>query len=255
MKTIRAFTLSLIGVSILSVTLLFTGCQKDENPMDPGNDINTTDMSSADRHGHSPVYPVNGRVFGKTYGEWGAEWWKWNFRFDCAHFPLDDANGSLQNQGQHGPVYFLSGGHFNQPVVRNVTIPHEKSIFFPVICYENDDTAGYAASGMSMRDYLTAGADGPIDGVDIATCTLDGVDLVSNPFDYRAHSPLFNFRGNIDLASCFDNAITGQPQPCVTDGYWFMLKPLSRGNHTLHFTGGISGPGLVMDITYHITQR
>ena len=73
------------------------------------------------------------------------------------------------------------------------------------------------------------------------TVILDDVpleDLVS----YRTLSPLFTVDG-VDA---------------VSDGYWIMLRPLSAGEHTLEFGGGIDlaalgGPVLPVSVTYKLT--
>jgi hypothetical protein len=33
----------------------------------------------------------------------------------------------------------------------------------------------------------------------------------------------------------FDPCLTGEPQPAVVAGYWLMLAPLTRGQHTIRF--------------------
>jgi hypothetical protein len=53
-------------------------------------------------------------------------------------------------------------------------------------------------------------------------------------------------------------APAGSTSPSVSDGYFVMLKPLSVGQHTIHFGGTadltpLGGPLFIQDITYNIT--
>jgi hypothetical protein len=38
--------------------------------------------------------------------------------------------------------------------------------------------------------------------------------------------------------------------PSIQDGIYLMLAPLSKGQHTIHFTAGT-----FLDVTYHLTVR
>jgi hypothetical protein len=44
------------------------------------------------------------------------------------------------------------------------------------------------------------------------------------------------------------------PHPCVADGYWVLLPPLSTGSHTIHFVGGIASQGFALDVTCQIVE-
>ena len=113
------------------------------------------------------------------------------------------------------------------------------------------------APGQTLEDFLTHGSDpwlgasGIVDLVDILEVEVDGVAL-RNLFAYRATSKLFTFTGDTSLQS-FDSCITGTPQYGVSDGYWIMLPPLSKGQHTIYFHGGISIWGFESEVTYRLT--
>ena len=67
------------------------------------------------------------------------------------------------------------------------------------------------------------------------SCTVDGV-AIKNLANYRAESPDFEFIFNDELAGLF--GLPGRlKSPAVADGYWFMLAPLSVGEHTIEFHG------------------
>ena len=70
---------------------------------------------------------------------------------------------------------------------------------------------------------------------------------------YRAQSPAFQFTlpaNNILVAT--EGTYTG-----VADGYWILLRPLSRGVHMVQFTGACSSgspcDGFAIDVIYNIT--
>ena len=231
-NTIGGFTL------IAILVLQGWGCKKDNN---------TTE---------DPVYSANSQMYGKSYSQWAAEWWKWNLQFDCAHFPISDVDGSMENQDQGGSVYFLAGKRGN---TLSVTVPSGASILFPLITFESDypaasDTSYHPASGESVEHFLTSMTQGGVNAMDQLSLTIDG-DSVTNISSFQVLSPLFTMSANVDLAGCFDDYITGTNQSFVGGGYFFMLRPLSPGTHTIHRVGGASAffP-FVYDITYNITQ-
>ncbi|MBI4602515.1 MAG: hypothetical protein HY721_11200 [Planctomycetes bacterium] len=76
-----------------------------------------------------------------------------------------------------------------------------------------------------------------MDHMDFVTCEIDGVPVV-NAGSYRAESAAFDFT----LSDVFvDFGYPPGPKgPAVSDGYWLMLAPPSRGSHTIHFTGQLT---------------
>jgi hypothetical protein len=249
----KNFQLAFMALMLTACTALtISSCQDESDEVLGGKANQNLDWRS---NQNSLVFPPTSQPYGNSYAEWGSEWWKWAFGFDCANLPISDPDGSNQDQNQSGPVYFLAG-NTGGAVVRDVTIPAGKAVFFPLINIINDypcpDPNFQPAEGQSLEDFLTDGATGFIDLADILSVNVDGTDL-TNLTDYRGTSSMFNFTGNPDLANCADPCITGTEQQAVTDGYWIMLKPLSTGSHTLHFTGGISMYNWVVDVTYNIT--
>ncbi len=139
--------------------------------------------------------------------------------------------------------------------MRSCTVPVGTAIFFPIINAINDfpcpDPAFQPAPGQSLEDFLAEGAAALIDLVDDLAVEVDGVPL-RNLVAYRAASRLFTFTGHPSLAPVLDACITGVPQSGVSDGYWIMLAPLSRGEHTIHVRGGIGSFGFETVVTYHL---
>lgn len=206
------------------------------------------------------VYSIDSKPYGKTYAEWSAEWWKWVFGtpiHDVANpskvtHPLLDSTGVNASNGQNASseVYFLGGWLFAaNKVTRNVTIPSTKAIFVPILNVESDTTGNWTAD--SVRNAIDGYATLPV----TLTATLDGKDI-TDLASYKARSAEFS------MTLCADNAyqligwnFAGGTviSPVISYGYWLMLYPLSKGSHILHFTGTITGSGMVQDITYNIT--
>jgi hypothetical protein len=176
------------------------------------------------------VLPINSKPYGLSYGEWSIKWWQWAVSIPAATNPLIDTTGEFCGEGQSGNVWFLAGTTGGS-ATRTCTIPAGKAIFLPIVnqfdCCEEGQTVD------DMRKNVTY----QIDNVTSMDFKLDGVPL-QNLFSYRAPSP-----GTFEL-TLPDNNIFGVPAgvygPTVSDGYYLMLAPLSRGQHTIDFAGSIS---------------
>ena len=175
--------------------------------------------------------------------------------FDCAHNPW--ANPQYVLFYENGPVYFMAG--LNTPgAIANVTVPHGKAILFPLFNYINDypcpDTSWHPAPGQSLQDFLTPGATDPMGLVTNLSVTIDGAS-VSNPANYLFTTNLFYFTGNPELANLcnFDPCVTGDLQAAVSSGYYMMLKPLSKGQHVVHYHTEVPAWNAVQDGTFNIT--
>ena len=241
---IAAFCCTWFSVGARVVTAgSFHGARSEDNP--------------ALKVAYDGVLPPQAHAYGKSYGEWGAAWWKWALSFPYATNPIFDATGQYGSQGQDQIPWFLAG-NVGGTSDRSITIPNGRPLFFPLISFENDypcpDPTFQPAPGQSLRDFLTAGVKPIIDMVDGLSADLDGVSI-PNLRSYRATSGLDYFTGDPSLTSTFDACITGSRQAFVTDGYWLMLTPLPPGRHTLHFSSGISSFGFAVDVTYHVTVQ
>jgi hypothetical protein len=199
--------------------------------------------------GNPGILPPQSRAFGKTYGQWSGEFWKWEFSIPAVHHPLFDTADC--GTGQSGKVFFL-GGVFNDTGIstRSCTIPAGKAVFFPLINTECSILEGNGTTEAELRACATAS----VDKVTDLEAVIDGVPI-HNLRSYRAQSPLFIF-GPLPAGNIFDffhiPAPAGTTSPSVSDGYYLMLAPLSVGRHEIHFVGKNSD-GFIQDITYHLT--
>lgn len=211
------------------------------------------------------VLPVNKPNYGKTYGEWSGEFWKWLYSMPVNKHPLFDTADC--SEGQSGDVWFLGGtfstvetspGTIVGKVTRNCNLPAGKALFFPIVNVEASTVEG---NGQNFAE-LQANASNIADFIVTKSlkATVDGVSI-ENLKNYRVESPLFIFgplpANNVLQRGGFPNAIPGTKSKSVSDGIHLMLAPLSAGQHVLHWEGtvdlrSIDGPLFTQDITYNI---
>lgn len=199
--------------------------------------------------GNPGVLPPNADVLGKSYGDWGAEWWKWALSIPFAVNPMNDQTGANAAQGQSGPVWFLAGTFCPgsgpcdvATATRNCTVPAGKLIFFPIL---NAECSTFEGNGTTYEDLLAC-ARGAGDIASGMVCEVDGVSL-GNLDAYRATSGLFTV-GPLPDGNIW-GAPVGTTSAAVQDGYYIMLAPPSAGPHTIHFAGAFDG-FFALDVTY-----
>jgi hypothetical protein len=212
------------------------------------------DVASAQNLGNPGVLPPNSNAFGKSYGEWSAAWWQWLLSIPEAKNPNLDATGVNCAEGQSGKVWFLAGTFGGPGVTRICTIPTGKALFFSPLngvfgdgvgdCDRNDPNNPCDIN--TLRRLAAENVDDP----QLLEVTIDGVP-VKNLDQYRVASPVFSavFPQNDPLFGL----APGLHTPLVSDGYWLLLAPLSRGPHTIHFNGIGSAGGSGVGVTYHLT--
>jgi hypothetical protein len=222
---------------------------------------------------NSQVIPPNADAFGKSYCEWSAEWWKWQLSLPATDHPAFSLDGANCDAGQLGKVWFLTGAfttevpenEFNTIIRESCSVPTGKAIFFPIVnieCSTIEEAPFRLIVEGSENNVETCAADfieGPNAVIQDLSVTIDGRPL-QDVETYRAQSPVFNFDFddpddnilgvNCDLEDC-DNALS------VSDGYWILLPPLSRGDHMIRFTGSFRDPDtdelfFGLDVTYEL---
>lgn len=189
--------------------------------------------------------------FGMGYGDWAAAWWQYVFAIPADDNPLLDATGGKCAVGQtSGPVFFLVGS-FVGPVTRTCTVPRGRALFFPIINFECSTVEdGLAEAGLRQ----CAGGGGDAFDPRSLKVLLDHRPIQQLD-QYRAQSPVFGFTLPPDNII---NKPAGTSES-VTDGYYVMLRPLSPGNHVVHFEGacatGSVCAGFSQNVTYNLTVQ
>ena len=214
------------------------------------------------------VLPVNSKSYGMTYGEWSAEFWKWEYSMPVDEHPLFDTADC--SEGQSGNVWFLGGtfatteqipGEILGKVTRDCTLPPGKALFFPIVNVECSTVEGNGQTEAELRSCANYFADFIVP--EDLKATLDNKPIV-NLIDYRVESPLFTFGplpdNNILWEFGYTDAIPGATSLSASDGVHLMLAPLPAGQHKLHYEGtinlsSIGGPKFIQDITYNLNVK
>ena len=144
-----------------------------------------------------------------------------------------------------GGLYGEVGNHFT--VSRTCkAVPYGKGLFFPIINAEADSVckpiSGVPSEMAIYRDLL----DHPL----VVAATVDGKP-VQNATSFRAATRPFLIL-NVP-ADSLTGCPAGSSGVALSDGYYVMLKPLSRGDHIIKFQGAVEGFSL--DITYKLTVQ
>jgi hypothetical protein len=210
-------------------------------------------------HGHAHLFPPKSHPYGQSYSEWSGAWWRWAYSFPAGEdtSPVQDPTGNLAHLGQSGRVWFLAGTFGgNEPVTRTVTVPAGRALFFPIInaLWINVPELGDNPWSDEQRDFARSIIAPFIDNAFNLSCTIDGVEI-ERLKRYRTATP----DGEEYMVTLPEGNQFGLPPgtygPSIDDGIYLMLKPLSPGEHTIHFTAASEGSALgpaALDVTYHL---
>jgi hypothetical protein len=198
------------------------------------------------------VLPPDFRLDSMGAPEYSAEWWKWARSSPRNINPVRDLSGANCSVGQTGHVWFLAGGFGSAKIRRFCTIPEGQYLFFPavnMVYWPSRSNTQYTCE----EAIASAGVNN-----DSALEIFVEVDnfAVDDPKSYRARTSI-----------CFDIFERVPPEvgaynafPSASDGYWYMLEPLPKGEHIIKFGGRYDSPNpnephgkTVQDIEYTIT--
>lgn len=192
-----------------------------------------------------------------------TQWWQWALSTPASENPLLDTTGAFAAVNQHGRVWFLAG-NLGGTTVRNINVPAGKALFFPIVNtfdVENgiashvEPAAGPGGTIVFMVKQPVQTAQAFVSTI-IATatglsCTVDGRPLQISAANLEQSTPFSVF-----LPA---NNIVGVPAgvyfPFVDSGYYVLLPPLSPGQHTIHFAGGLTYFPYSLDVTDYITVQ
>jgi hypothetical protein len=212
----------------------------------------TTRVHAENGNPNPGVLPINSHAYGTTYGELAGEWWSWAFKTPFDSNPITDTTGEFAAEGQEGKVWFLAGTFGETGVVRDVTVPAGKAIFFPIVnslFITPEEGADEAAVRLLANEF--------IDPASVLEATIDGV-AVEDLFSYRAESPAGGFALSAPAGGLIEDLglPPGDRDPSVADGYWLLLAPLSVGEHEISFyaaLGDPAAPDFETGVTYNLT--
>lgn len=178
------------------------------------------------------------KIAGRSQADWSRAWWEWAGSFADYESPIADKKGTRCQQKQSGPVWFLAGTYGTHRTIRSCTVPAGKYLFFPLINYVVFPNATHS---ITCEDAKATAAD-----------TTDDVASLVLELDGRLFKNLEAHRQ--PTKECFDLAALagGGVKPSAANGYYIMLRPLSRGTHTLNFGGILPGMSQAVTYTLHV---
>jgi hypothetical protein len=194
-------------------------------------------------------------AYGKTYGEWSAQWWQWVHSIPVSTNPLLDATGEHCGEGQfafdNDQVWFLAGTTGGE-ADRHCTVPHGKALLYPLV---ND----FFLNGPNEHVTVEAKRSGLAEGLDLGCglqSTLDGVTTSIAQPTVRTQSPPFPLAIGPDDVYGIPSGVVDHE--VVADGYWVLLPPLAVGTHELQLQGAVCDPDthlpfFEVQVTYHLT--
>jgi hypothetical protein len=201
---------------------------------------------SASASSFSIVQPTK-KYAGKTYGQWSAAWWQWAANISEPNSPVTGADCAVK---QRGPVWFLAGTTGGS-ATRSCTIPAGKAILVPIINAECDTLTPPTEGGTAAE--LRACAKDLIDHVTQTSASVDGTAIDLGPVSkgrFRFQSPLFTITFAPNNGFYPDGGVAGTGK-AVADGFWVLIKPLSKGQHTIDFQGTAVFGDVVFQVAVH----
>ncbi len=171
------------------------------------------------------VFPGD-TVEGKHLSTYANMWWQWTYTMPRDMSPVVDRTGEKCHVNQQGDVWFLAGGYGSSQIKRTCEIPEGKYIFFPVINMLYSFNGDIEVSCEEAKRWAS------LDNDELLTIEIELDSMVAtNPAHSRiASEECFDLLGLVpeeyDAPRIF---------PSAADGFWIMLKPLTKGKHTLKF--------------------
>jgi hypothetical protein len=206
--------------------------------------------AQASSGGH--LFSPSSHPFGNSFSEWNAKWWQWS---------VQQTSSTPCPTGQSGKVWFLFGS--DPAPTFYCTVPAGTGLLIPIINAEWSAAEGpcglpiSTSAAVGSEDYLRACAKAYMNGVTHLQVIVDGVTLLDAP---AAGSPYRVGSKQYTLNSVTNNMVGVPPGPnnkSVADGFYAMLQPMSKGEHTVRFLGTatIAGTPYAPGGIYHITVK
>ena len=186
----------------------------------------------------SPLVSPSEKIAGQSQVDWSRMWWQWAGSFEQDESPVSDRKGTRCHLRQEGAVWFLAGTYGSGRTIRTCTVPADRYLFFPMINY-----VVFPASAMSLScEQAKKEAAAATAEVSSLVLEVDG-KLFRNLEVHRQATRV-----------CFDLAAQagGGMAPSAGNGYYIMLRPLSRGTHTLNFGGRLPEFSQAVTYTLHV---
>jgi hypothetical protein len=195
-------------------------------------------------------FSTDSRPYGKTYGEWTVDWWKWALSSPKVTNPLIDETGKNAHFNQPANVWFLAGRFADERKDiphRKITIPFRTSLLFPVI---NCEANTFEYPDLHTEQDLLEHVKNDENTIIKKECFVNDEKIPTQRVS--SDPPVFN------LTIAEDNPLgiikTGITQ-AAADGYWVFLKPLEEGEYKIEFVGACELGKLNSGASYQVSVR
>jgi hypothetical protein len=193
-------------------------------------------------------YDPDTKIFGKTYGQWTTEWWRWLLSTPTEINPLVDETGqhAFVNQPSSN-VWFLAGSfprmERNYPI-RKCHVPGGRSILFPII---NCEANRLEYPKLKYDSELIEHVENDMNTIVMKDCFVEGTQVIPT----RVPSDPKIFQLTISKDNPF-GVKGGGTTSATADGYWVFLKPLRNGHYALNFNGSCELGSLNSGASYEL---
>ena len=183
------------------------------------------------------IYSIESEPYGLAYSDWAIEWWRWYLSIPKENAPALDTTGENCAQDQNNPNVWFLAGTFGGSAERNCTVPSDKALFFPLI----NVACSYAYfPSLKTEEELRQCAIDENEVVYERRLSVDGVEI-RDLDKYLVITPAFNV--TLPQNNLWD-VPPNTETTAVTAGYYILLKPLSRGDHTIQYGGAAGNPAI-----------
>jgi len=194
---------------------------------------------------HDFFYERNDIPFGKTWEAWAEDWWRYIMSIPKIQSPGLDPDGSRFNliSNINENVQFFVGT-YGGSVERFCEINSNKAVFGPIMNYVSSFAENSkVTSEEELKNHVRKDAD----DFKNMEFILNGKKLNDIP-SYRVDTEVF------DLFCVKDNPFNISPgvTKAVCSGYYFFLKPLSKGFYDLRVQGSCSLGETRIDVIWHL---
>jgi hypothetical protein len=259
---------SIVTITIItSFSTLYALNNSDSTSGNTNNVTQSMGQSIANKLSTAEIFGSENKLYGLSYEDHVINFWKWFVSIPEKQTPESDETGELCTIGQNNSnssIFYLSPGPNNKTVERICEVPNGKGILIPVIVVEASDEEIPKIPNPTMDDFseivenLTRIAKKDQDGVKNMSLIIDDKEYQMEELSkYRVHTGAFVL--NFPPDAIF-NATEG-PAVAVADGHYIISKPLSRGEHIVHWESSLKCPvedpecfeaSYIQDVKYNI---
>jgi hypothetical protein len=184
--------------------------------------------------------------YGKTWEEWAEDWWRYVMSIPKSQSPGLDSDGSrfdLISNTNENVLFFV--GTYGGSAERYCQIRSNKAIFGPIMNYVSSFAENpKIISEDELKNHVRKDAD----DFKNMEFVLNGRKLQNIEY-YRIDSDVFELFCVNDNAFNIPSGVT----KAVCSGYYFFLKPLSRGFYDIRVQGSCSLGETNVDAIWHLS--